>query len=189
MKTFLVVMAVLGAAFGLPGPPAYSQSASDFGNLSREVAQLKEQVSRLTGRLEALETLKPTFATFMPEFSERFHVMHRAGDVGDWAVAAHELLEIRRLVRIAGSIDPEQARLLAAFMNGPLANINAAIEHASQKKFRKALIDTVTNCNACHKAVGSPFVKVALDADRMLSMRHAHALKKSRVTKGHTHGH
>ncbi len=44
----------------------------------------------------------------MPNFSERFHVMHRAGESGDWAVAAHEFAELKRLTRLSTTIDSEE---------------------------------------------------------------------------------
>ena len=36
----------------------------------------------------------------MPNFAERLHVMHYAGEAEDWAVASHELLGLRHLVGI-----------------------------------------------------------------------------------------
>ena len=41
-------------------------------------------------RVEALDAIKPTFTSFMLKFSERFHVVHRAGEAGDWVVAEYD---------------------------------------------------------------------------------------------------
>jgi len=56
-----------------------AKASSDEANLqSMQKALLELQI-----RVEALEAIKPTFTSLMPNFSERFHVMHRAGEAGD----------------------------------------------------------------------------------------------------------
>jgi hypothetical protein len=152
----------------------------------RTMDDLKNEIRALRERVDALEALKPTFTNFMPNFSERFHVMHRAGDVGDWAVAAHEISEMQRLTRISNYIDPKLGGLMRGFMDGNLRKLKEAIEHGSAKSFRAALKDTVASCNGCHTATGST-IAVSLDVDDSLSMRHPHALRKSTVPKEHTH--
>jgi len=74
-------------------------------------------------------------------------------------------------------------------MMGPsLKIIEEAIEHGNQDKFKAALNSTVNSCNACHKASGSPFIQVVLDARDSISLRHPHALGHSEMTGGHSHG-
>jgi cytochrome c553 len=136
-----------------------------------------------------LQATQPSITMLMPDFAERFHVMHYAGDAGDWAVAAHELLEMQRLVSVIERIDPEKGPLIKGFMTQSFAKLNAAIEHGNRQAFDKALSETVTNCNACHKAVGSAFIKVTLDVNEHLSMRHPHRLTKSKKPGAHTHTH
>jgi hypothetical protein len=154
----------------------------------RTVDDLKKEIRALRERVATLEALKPTFTNFMPNFSERFHVMHRAGDVGDWAVAAHEIDEMQRLTRASKYIDPKQGALMQGFMDGNLRKLKEAIQHGNAKSFQAALKTTVASCNGCHTATGSAIV-VSLNVDDSLSMRHAHALKKSTVPKEHTHAH
>ena len=156
-------------------------------SLEKKLQHLEAEMEKLTARLAVLEAFKPTFTSFMPEFSERFHVMHLAGDAGDWAVAAHELVEMKRMVKIAKLLDPVKGPMMQAFMGPQLEKIDGAIDHGNRKSFRKALVNTVKSCNACHTAAGSPFIKVALDVKQVLSMRHSHLLKKSKVMKGHAH--
>jgi hypothetical protein len=152
----------------------------------RTLDDLAQEIRALRQRIATLEALKPTFTNFMPNLSERFHVMHRAGDVGDWAVAAHEVDEMRRLTRISPNMDPKLGALMQGFMDGNLRNLREAIEHANTKSFQAALKDAVQSCNGCHRATGSTIV-VSLNVDESLSMRHPHALKKSTVPKEHTH--
>ncbi len=157
--------------------------------LKKEISGLKAEVQALRKSVASLQALKPTFSTIMPEIAERFHVMHRAGDAGDWAIAAHEVLETQRLVSVAKQIDPEKAALMEGFMSGNLRTLNKAIEHGNLESFYKAMNDTVKNCNACHVAVGSAFIKITLEVDDSLNMRHPHALGKSTVSAKHTHKH
>ncbi len=186
MRTLCAGM--IGAALLVLGAAAPAPADQD-GGLAREVQALRQAVEQLKVRVASLEALKPSFATFMPQFSERFHIMHQAGDAGDWAVATHELLELKRMVQAAEAIDTEKGRLMASFMNGSLEKINGAIEHGSQKRFRTAMEETVANCNACHQAVGSKFIRVGLNPGEYLTMRHSHKLQPSKSMGPHTHTH
>ena len=150
---------------------------------------LKAEVKTLRKAVAVLQAAQPTVTTLMPDFAERFHVMHRAGDAGDFAVAAHELLEMQRLAKVIGVIDPQKGALMKGFMTQSFAKLNAAVEHGNRQAFDTALRETVTNCNACHTAVGSAFIKVTLNVDESLSMRHPHQLVKSKKPGAHTHTH
>lgn len=172
---------------GIPGSMMGAGEPQQIQALKKEISALKAQVQALRKSVASLQALKPTFSTIMPDIAERFHVMHRAGDAGDWAVAAHEVLEMQRLVSIAKQIDAEKGALMEGFMSGNLRTLDKAIEHGKRESFYKAMNDTVKNCNACHVAVGSAFIKVTLDVDASLNMRHPHALGKSKVSVKHTH--
>lgn len=164
----------------------HGQAALEKEPELKTVDDLAKEIKALRQRLATLEALKPTFTDFMPNFSERFHVMHRAGDVGDWAVAAHEVDEMQRLTRVSRYIDPKLGALIQGFMDGNLRKLREAIEHGNAKSFQAALKATVASCNGCHTAAGST-IAVSLNVDESLSMRHPHALRKSTVPKEHTH--
>ena len=187
MKKWFIFTAALIFVSLVAMPFAQANEDAHDAGLKKELHQMKAAMEKLTERLAVLEALKPSFASFMPEFSERFHIMHMAGDAGDWAVAAHELQEMKRLVKISKLIDPVKGPMMQAFMGPQLEKLNAAIDHGKRKPFRKALETTIKSCNTCHTASGSPFIKVALDAKQFLSMRHSHLLKKSKMMKGHAH--
>jgi hypothetical protein len=148
---------------------------------------LERQIEALQTRIAALEAYQ-TFTSFMPNFSERFHVMHRAGESGDWAVAAHEFEEMKRLTILSTTIDAEKGQLMQAMLGPSFEALESAIEHNDHEKFEKALTQTIDTCNACHAATGSDFVQVTLDAREALSIRHPHKFIEREVPDGHAHG-
>lgn len=156
-------------------------------------AESHDSQQRLLKRIEALEKrvseleAARTFATFMPDFAERFHVMHRAGEAGDWAVAAHELLELQRMADQADNVDEERGKQMQRMLGPSLDRIRTAVEHENRKQFIQALDDTTKVCNACHTATGSGFINVTLDPPDNLSMRHPHALQPSEAPMDHHH--
>jgi hypothetical protein len=148
---------------------------------------LERQIQALQTRIATLEAFR-TFASFMPNFSERFHVMHRAGESGDWAVAAHEFQEMQRLTRLSTSIDSDKGQLMQGMLAPSFEALESAIAHGNHEKFEGALVQTINACNACHLATGSDFVQVTLDARNSLSIRHAHKFMERGVPGGHSHG-
>ncbi len=154
---------------------------------STRVKELERQIQALQARVKALEA-RQTFTSFMPNMAERFHVMHRAGEAGDWAVAFHELEELKRITSLSPTIDKEKGQLMQAMMGPSYEALEVAIEHGNHEKFEKALKQTITTCNPCHVAIGSEFVEVTLDAEESLSMRHPHRFMRRGMPSGHTHG-
>jgi hypothetical protein len=151
-----------------------------------KIEKLEHQIEALQTRIASLEA-RQTFATIMPDFAERFHVMHRAGEAGDWAVASHELEEMKRISAISPSIDGEKGALMQGMMSPSFDALEDAVEHNSHKKFEKALAQTITTCNACHTATGSDFIQLTLDARESLSIRHPHKFMERAVPGGHSH--
>ena len=151
-----------------------------------KLEELESQIKALQAKITALEA-HHTFTSFMPDLAERFHVMHRAGDSGDWAVASHELEEMKRLTRLSTSVDADKGKLMQGMMKPSLEALENAIAHGNNKKFQKALTQTTKTCNACHTATGSGFIQVTLDASESLSLRHPHKFQKQKVPGGHTH--
>jgi hypothetical protein len=180
MKTFLKAVALTWALVLAVGPVT-------AGSDSVELQALKQQIAALEERVEALESAR-TFTSFMPVFSERFHVLHRAGEAGDWAVASHELEEMKRLAVLSTTIDAEKGNLLQAMMEPTFGALGKAIEHGNHKKLQAALEQTVNTCNSCHAATDSAFINVTLDVPDSLSMRHPHRFTRQATPEGHHHG-
>jgi hypothetical protein len=163
-------------------------STAKAGSDETDLQSLQQAVQALQERVEVLEAIKPTFTGFMPNIAERFHVLHRAGEAGDWAVAGHELAEMKRLVALSGNIDTKNGVLMQSMMESSFQSLEDAVEHGNQEKLQMALEETVNACNACHTATGSPFVQIVLDAKSSISMRHPHALAQREMARGHSHG-
>ncbi|MDI5933839.1 hypothetical protein [Halomonas kalidii] len=171
------------------GGETASTAPAEPQSLEHRVASLEEELARVEASLEArLEALQPDMTMIMPDFAERFHVMHRAGDAGDWAVANHELLTMQQIIDRMRRLDPESGELLDDYMSGPLNNLAELIDHRDQQAFVQALEQTVQVCNACHQAVGSPFIQVTLEPSEALNMRHPHKLQSSEAPREHKHG-
>ncbi len=136
-----------------------------------------------------LQATQPTITGIMPNFAERFHVMHYAGDAGDWTVAGHELQEMQRLIGVAKQIDPKAGALMEGFMTASFRKLKESIDHGKRESFDQALTETVKNCNACHAATGSPFIQVTLEVGESLSLRHPHSFGKSKAPMEHMHKH
>ena len=152
-----------------------------------EFEALERQIEALQTRIVALEA-RQTFTSFMPDFAERFHVMHRAGEAGDWAVASHEFQEMKRLTKLSTSINADNGELMQQMMKPDFEALGKAIEHGNQEKFQQALVQTIDTCNACHTATGSGFVQVTLNAHDSMSLRHPHKLMRREMAGGHSHG-
>ncbi len=162
-------------------------TSSAFAHQDAASSEILKRLDALEQRLSALESAR-SFAGFMPDLAERFHVMHRAGEAGDWAVAAHELAEMQRLSRLSVSINAQQGALMQSMLGPSFENLESAIEHGNLKKFSAALESTISACNSCHVATGANFVQVTLDAPDGLSMRHPHRLMIRDAPEGHHHG-
>lgn len=162
-------------------------TSSAFAHQDAVSSEVLKRLDALEQRLSALEAAR-SFAGFMPDLAERFHVMHRAGEAGDWAVAAHELAEMQRLSRLSASIDAQQGTLMQSMLGPSFEDLESAIEHGNLKKFSKALESTISACNSCHVATEANFVQVTLDAPDGLSMRHPHRLMTRDAPEGHHHG-
>jgi len=173
-QTFYLMMLVIGILNG-----------NVLANQDLDSKKLLQRIHALEERITVLES-RFTFATFMPDFAERFHVMHRASDAGDWAVASHELQIMKQFIALSKSIDAEKGTLLENMMGASMKNAENAINHANANKMVAAMAEMVQACNACHIATGSPFINVTLDATGSLSMRHPHRFSKQK-TGSHTH--
>jgi hypothetical protein len=189
VKTKLWMPLILIAIFGFSGPVMADTDSKELQTLTKEIRALTAEVAELQKSVASLQRLRPTLTALMPDFAERFHVMHYAGEAGDWAVAGHELLALKGLIDVGKQVDPEKGPMLDGFMTASFNKINAAIEHGDVASFVTALDEGVKSCNACHVAVGSAFIKVTLEGRDALSLRHPHALDPSKMPGKHMHKH
>ncbi len=187
MKTKLWVVLLSIAAWVIFSPVIADTDSKKLQALTKEIRSLRAEVVELRKSVASLQAIRPNLTTLMPDFAERFHVMHYAGEAGDWAVAGHELLGMKGLIDVAKQVDPEKGAMMEGFMTASFRKINAAIEHGELEPFVEALDETVKSCNACHVATGSPFIKITLEGREALSLRHPHALDRSKMPGKHMH--
>ncbi len=128
MSTTSWTLLVSVLALGLANPVSADTDSKETRALVKEVSALRAEVAELQKSVASLQRLRPTLTTLMPDFAERFHVMHYTGEAGDWAVAGHELLELKGLIDVAKQVDPEKGAMMDGFMNVGFRRINAAIE-------------------------------------------------------------
>ena len=176
MKSTLIIMSIIGTLFL---GSAFADEDSNSDRLMERIQLLEEQIAVLQSRF--------SFASFMPDFAERFHVMHRASEAKDWAVASHELEQMKKLVELSTAIDNNKGILFQAMMGPVLENMESAIGHGEMEKMNELLVQAVQTCNSCHVATGSPSLKVTLDASEALNIRHPHTFTRQETDKSHSH--
>jgi hypothetical protein len=169
-------------------PVSADENSDKLQALTRQVNDLSAQVEELKSAVELLNAIRPDVTTLMPDIAERMHVMHYAGEAGDWAVASHELEGIKRLITVMQRVDPVKGAMANGFMTEHFNKIDGAIDHEDQDAFAKSMTALVENCNSCHVAAGNPAMKISLNAEDTLSLRHSHDLGKSKGMGG-GHGH
>jgi len=180
MKTLFKLAMVTASSVLLVSQAFSASDVDDLDTLMRKIEALQLRITDLEAR--------QTFTSFMPDFSERFHVMHRAGEAEDWAVASHELAEMQRLAALSTSIDAEKGALMQAMMGPSFDALSRTIEHADLTTFEQTLKQTVVTCNACHSATGSEFIQITLDGADAMSLRHPHEFSQRSVPGEHGHG-
>jgi len=176
MKSAIFIMTIIGS---LIASHVFASQHDDSSHLIARIQAMEERIVALESRF--------TFASFMPDFAERFHVMHRAVESDDWAIASHELQVMKSMFESSTTIDAEKGNLFKAMMGPVMTKMDSAIGHANMEKMATLLNEAVQTCNSCHVATGSPFIKVTLDATEALSMRHPHAFSKQKSDHAHKH--
>ena len=175
MKPILITIAFM---FSIIANQSIASEDIDVNKLLTRIQAMEERIALLESRF--------SFASFMPDFAERFHVMHRATESEDWAVASHELQEMIHMVETSLAIDDDKGLLFQTMMGPVLEQMDDAIAHANQKKMVSLFDQATQTCNSCHVATGSSFINVTLDATGTLSMRHPHVFSKQKMGK-HMH--
>ncbi|RMF89340.1 MAG: hypothetical protein D6736_08600, partial [Nitrospinota bacterium] len=164
-----------------------STPEEDLKEILHTLRTIETRLQAIEKKLDLLWSLRPDFATLMPEFSERFHVLHFAGEAGDWATAGHEFLQMKRVAEQLKAIDPQRGVLLESFLAPFFTGMQEIIADGDRARFLTLLDQTTALCNSCHAAVGSPFIKVSLQPT--VSLRHPHIFTPSQMAAGHKHGH
>ncbi len=179
MKYTLLFISIMGTFFmGNAFATQDFHEGSDANSLITRLQAIEARMSVLESRL--------SFASFMPDFAERFHVLHRASEAKDWAVAGHELMEMKSIIESSTAVDHDKGVLFQAMMGPVVEKMDSAIAHSNSEEMAPLIIEAAQTCNNCHVATGSPFIKVSLNVTETLSMRHPHAFAPQKMA---AHGH
>ncbi len=106
----------------------------------------------------ALWKVQPGLATVMMEYGRRMAMVKLAADAGDWGMAQYQLNEELEIQEVGETTSPERADMLKAFEQAYLDPLAADILAKDSAAFAADYATAVTGCNACHQAIGSPFV-------------------------------
>ena len=101
--------------------------------------------------LDQLGEIQPGLARLMAEVSNRYWILYYAAEGGNWKLAALQSSEIQKVLRIGAITRPKYTAYLEAFIKGPLAAINQAIEGRDWTAFESAYKIGITTANAYHR--------------------------------------
>jgi len=107
----------------------------------------------------------PGFGAFMGATQVRHAKLWFAGQAENWELAAYELDEIREGLEDAAKLHPTHkdmpvADMIKLNLDGPLGDVERAIEAKDNSRFTSAFDGLTAACNACHKAASYGFIKV-----------------------------
>lgn len=124
----------------------------------------------LEDRIQKLESATPDVGQIMLGLQLRFAKLHFAAEARNWDLARFEREEIIEDLSTVATIKPMDngvnlAGIIGAFTNstdGPLASMKDAIDVSDRALFRKAYLDSMALCNACHQSTGRPFICITV---------------------------
>jgi cytochrome c553 len=116
----------------------------------------------LESRVNALASIQPGLGVVMHEMAYRFSNMYWAANGGNWGLAQYELKELLEAQEVAEITRPHRAAMLKAFESTHLAPLEKIIQKKNISSFRSAFKTAMNGCNACHTALGYPFIHYRL---------------------------
>ena len=102
----------------------------------------------------------PKFAIPMREVGDRFQNMSFAAKGGNWGLAFYMSKYTNNALNPAKLTKPDEYPLWNSFYTEKFAPVNKAIMAKDVAAFEKEDIAAITECNACHTAMGYGFIKV-----------------------------
>ncbi len=140
------------------GAPSTPTAAPDAPLTWEELYQMVDGTFSAADPSLALWKVQPGLATVMMEYGRRMAMVKLAADAGDWGMAQYQLAEELEIQEVGEATTPERADMLKAFEHGYLDALAADILAKDTTAFTADYSAAITGCNACHQAVGSPFV-------------------------------
>ncbi len=161
----MLALVAFGAMLGAAG-----YSILDVGS-PRVVAQDAKRtpdIQMLAAEIETIKGRLPDQAHAMQDVGYHFSNLWFAGQKENWDLANFYCAETKSHLRWAVRIIPIRKdktgqeifleRILGAFENTPLKQLEGAIAAKDKAAFDKAYRFTMETCYACHKAVDKPFL-------------------------------
>ena len=118
----------------------------------------------IQGQLDAIKGTIPKFAIPMREVGQRFENMYYAAKGGNWGLAAYMSSYMNKALAPAKLTKPDEYPMWTAFYANSFADANKAIAAQDFKAFDRAWNAARESCDACHVALGYPFIKVVKSA-------------------------
>lgn len=129
----------------------------------------------LAAEIELIKGKLPDQAHAMQDVGYHFTNVWFAGQKEHWELATFYLSETKSHLRWAVRIIPRRKdkagkevdlqAILQATENGPLAQLQKAIEAKDGEQFAAAYKFTLETCYACHKASDKPFLKLQIPTE------------------------
>ena len=113
----------------------------------------------LERRVDSLAAIQPGLGVIMHEIGYRFANLYWAANGGNWGLAQYQLKELLEAQAVAEVTRPQRAPMLKAFADAHLVPLGKAIESKDAIRFRRSFASAVDGCNACHTALGYPFIR------------------------------
>jgi hypothetical protein len=109
--------------------------------------------------IDQLVELQPGLGRLMPDVGRRYWILYYAARGGNWALAAHQLRQMRHLFTIGATTRPKMAKHLEAFARGTLDRLEAAIEAQDLGAFEPLFREGIESANRFHVTVNHPEIR------------------------------
>jgi hypothetical protein len=108
--------------------------------------------------LEALTQLQPGLARLMPEVGDRFWKAWYAAQAQNWPLAAWQLREMRKLLRLGTVTRPKYTDDLEEYIEEDVQPLLEAIDLQDLPRFQRLYHDAVDAANELHRRWKKEFI-------------------------------
>jgi len=106
--------------------------------------------------LDQIASMQPGLGSLMPLVSDRYWIAYYAAHGGNWALAAHEIAELAKLLQQAALTRPKYEPQLTAYERTTVADLLQAIGARDLASFDAVFRKGTEAANAYHKSLGHP---------------------------------
>lgn len=108
--------------------------------------------------LEELTSLQPGLARLMPEIGARFWKAYYAARAANWRLAAWQLREMRKLMRLGTVTRPKYAVDLDAYVAEEVDPLLQALDDHDFARFERIYYEAVDAANELHRRWSKEFI-------------------------------